>query len=142
MGAVRTRFGRNIPIEKAFPNEASLMKPNPRTVSLELLTREHFQPAQTLNLLAAAWIQFMVHDWFSHGENEEEPRSKFLLRRTIRGRKSRCASRARRVDETRPPNSEGPPTFLNRVTHWWDASQIYGSSERPRTGCDRMSEEN
>ena len=42
------------------------MKPSPRRVSLELLTRTTFQPATILNVIAAAWIQFMVHDWFVH----------------------------------------------------------------------------
>ncbi|HKU43349.1 MAG TPA: peroxidase family protein, partial [Polyangiales bacterium] len=36
-------------------------------------------------------------------------------------------SRTRR-DPTRCPMSGGPLTFTNDVTHWWDASQIYGSS--------------
>ena len=54
-----------------FP-EASrrLLEPSPRLVSRELLTREPFIPATTLNLLAGAWLQFEVHDWFSHGENQ------------------------------------------------------------------------
>ena len=49
-----------------------LLQPNPRTVSRELLARDTFKPATTLNLLAAAWLQFMVHDWMSHGKNESE----------------------------------------------------------------------
>ena len=53
------------------PTDA-LLEPNPRTVSRELLTRDEFIPATTLNLLAGAWIQFEVHDWFSHGKNEAE----------------------------------------------------------------------
>ena len=33
-------------------------------------------------------------------------------------------------DPTRGPADEGrPPTFANVETHWWDASQIYGSSD-------------
>ena len=32
-------------------------------------------------------------------------------------------------DPTRPIGHEGtPPTFVNLETHWWDASQIYGSA--------------
>ena len=50
--------------------EDRLLEPNPRLVSRELLTRKEFKPATTLNLLAAAWIQFEVHDWFSHGKSE------------------------------------------------------------------------
>ena len=51
-----------------------MLDPSPRLVSRELLTRDEFQPATTLNLLAGAWIQFEVHDWFSHGKPApEEP---------------------------------------------------------------------
>ena len=46
--------------------------PNPRMVSRELMTREQFQPATILNLLAASWIQFMVHDWFVHKRSKTE----------------------------------------------------------------------
>src|SRR5579859_3726312 len=72
MGSVGTRFGRNVPLQHAYPDEATVLTPNPRAVSLELLTRDTFQPVTTLNMLAAAWVQFMVHDWFSHGKNQKE----------------------------------------------------------------------
>src|ERR1700719_3376603 len=42
MGSVSTRFGRNVPLKDAYPDEASVLTPNPRTVSLELLTRDNF----------------------------------------------------------------------------------------------------
>ncbi len=32
------------------------------------MTRGEFQPATFINLLAASWIQFMVHDWFVHAK--------------------------------------------------------------------------
>lgn len=57
MGAVGRRFGRNVPLKEAFPDAPNLMIPNPRVVSRELMTREQFQPATILNLLAASWIQ-------------------------------------------------------------------------------------
>ena len=60
MGSAGTRFGRNVPIDRTYPDSERLMQPNPRTVSRELLTRETFLPASTLNLLAASWIQFML----------------------------------------------------------------------------------
>ena len=51
MGAAGTRFGRNFPIEHTYPEpEPSILTPNPRTVSLELLTRHKFAPATTLNV--------------------------------------------------------------------------------------------
>src|SRR5688572_8303924 len=66
MGAVGRRFGRNVPLAHVSPDTPNLLIPNPRIVSRELMTREQFQPATIINLLAAAWIQFMVHDWFVH----------------------------------------------------------------------------
>ena len=64
-GSIGCRFGRNFPLDHTYPEGPTrIMEPNPRTVSRQLLTRERFQPATTLNLLAAAWIQFEVHDWF------------------------------------------------------------------------------
>src|SRR5579862_8157296 len=45
MGAMNTRFGRNVPPEDTYPEtEPRLMQPNPRTVSRELLTRDTFIP--------------------------------------------------------------------------------------------------
>ena len=32
-------------------------------------------------------------------------------------------------DRTRHGQSGLPPTYVNTVTHWWDGSQIYGSTE-------------
>ena len=72
MGSCGRRFGRNVPLEHTFPDQANLFTPNPRIVSRELMTRDTFQPATILNLLAAAWIQFMVHDWFVHKRSTPE----------------------------------------------------------------------
>lgn len=128
MGAAGTRFGRNFPLDQVYPDEASIMTPNPRTVSLELLTRDEFQPATTLNLLAAAWIQFMVHDWFSHGKNDPDHFFDVPL-----AAEDPWPVRPMRISKTQPdltrvPNAkDGPPTFNNQTTHWWDGSQIYGA---------------
>jgi hypothetical protein len=71
MGAAGQRFGRNVPVEFAFPDrEPALLTPSPRVISRRLLARKEFVPASTLNLLAAAWIQFQVHDWFAHAKSE------------------------------------------------------------------------
>jgi hypothetical protein len=64
MGCVGMRFGRNVSRENTKkPSQEELLSPNPRLVSQELLKRDEFKPATILNLLAAAWIQFQVHDW-------------------------------------------------------------------------------
>ena len=72
MGAAGARFGRNVPLEYTRPDPANLLKPNPRIVSEALLSRREFKPATSLNLLAAAWIQFQIHDWFSHTNSTNE----------------------------------------------------------------------
>ena len=69
MGRAGARFGRNVPLCEAWPDKGEdLMTPSPRVISNRLLCRQEFVPARTLNLLAAAWIQFMTHDWFDHGK--------------------------------------------------------------------------
>ena len=46
-----------------------MLQPSPRLVSTRLLTREKLIIAPGANALVAAWLQFEVHDWFSHGKN-------------------------------------------------------------------------
>jgi Animal haem peroxidase len=125
MGSTGTRFGRNFEPAHTFPEqEPQLLTPNPRVVSLELHTRETFVPATTLNVLAAAWLQFEVHDWFSHGPNDPDepwlisvdqadawPEREMTIRRTPRDASS---------------SPEGPQTWVTADSHWWDGSQIYG----------------
>ncbi len=127
MGMAGTRFGRNVPLRFTEPEQgARLMTPNPRLVSTALLARgEQMIPATTLNVIAAAWLQFQTRDWFSHGTDVERPFSvprppgdtwpadPILLPRTARD-----------------PHAENEPprTFVNTETHWWDASQVYGAA--------------
>ncbi|MUL82446.1 MULTISPECIES: peroxidase family protein [unclassified Mycolicibacterium] len=126
MGAVGCRFGRNVPPEYSYPESAQrLLDPNPRLISRTLLTRDSFQPATTLNLLAAAWIQFEVHDWFAHGTVTTQP---WVV--PLRD-DDPWPQRPMRVERTPPdphPSPVGPPTFITQESHWWDASQIYGTT--------------
>jgi hypothetical protein len=127
MGSANQRFGRNVPNEFTWPDaEPRIMEPNPRVVSRELLTRDSFVPATSLNMLAAAWIQFMTRDWFTHGTGDKNnlwqiplpagddfPQNPMLIPKTI-------------ADPTRVPNDNAtPPTHINLETPWWDASQVY-----------------
>ena len=70
MGCAGMRLGRNVPRKyTAAPSEEELLSPNPRLVSDRLMRRGAdggFKPATIVNLLAAAWVQFQVHDWFFH----------------------------------------------------------------------------
>ena len=128
MGAVGSRFGRNVPAEDSYPEEEpDLMTPNPRLISTELMTRDHFTPAESLNVLAAAWLQFEVHDWFSHVVDKDTywevpleasdpwPEHPMKIPRTHQ-------------DPTMT-DALAPPTYTTPDSHWWDGSQIYGSDK-------------
>jgi hypothetical protein len=78
MGMNAMQFGRNFPpaeTEPKVPPEGDLARniPNPRDISIHLLARPTgadgnpvINKATSLNLLAAAWIQFQNHGWFNH----------------------------------------------------------------------------
>jgi hypothetical protein len=142
MGSAGTRFGRNAPLSETWQEPMpAIMTPSPRVVSRELMTRETFTPATTLNLLAASWLQFQIRDWFSHGqsvkddpwmiplaENDTWPQPDMKVLRTM-------------PDPTRTnADSVNPATHVNTETHWWDGSQLYGSNvafrNNARTGAD------
>jgi hypothetical protein len=125
MGAAGARFGRNVPLEHVFPDTPNLLVPNPRVVSRELMTRQEFIPATSLNLLAAAWIQFMVHDWFVHSRSKTEAVDIPTEPSDDWGEPSIRVPRS--MPEAAPAGSTRPPAYANANSHWWDASQIYGS---------------
>src|SRR3954466_9387090 len=126
MGSLGSRFGRNVPLDRTYvETPEQMLEPSPRTISRELLTRDEFIPATTLNLLAGAWIQFEVHDWFSHGKNEDESPWEVPTADDDPWYEHPAMKIPRtRRDPSADPS--GPPTFVTDDTHWWDASQIYG----------------
>ena len=136
MGMAGARFGRNVPVASTYGEEPpKLYDPNPRKVSRDLLSRQSFVPVPHLNLLVPAWLQFMVHDWLSHGggdptappyrlqlsPGDDWPAPDITILRTL-------------PDDRHSPADQGQPaTYRNTETHWWDGSQIYGSDlERQR----------
>ncbi|MEY2483636.1 MAG: hypothetical protein QOK24_2164 [Verrucomicrobiota bacterium] len=134
MGATDQRFGRNVPREHTFPEaEPGLLEPSPREISRRVMARDAFIPARTLNLLAGAWIQFQTHDWFSHGEVRRDQTFKIKLDPedpmvTETGSDTMEIPRSA-LDPNPDSDSAQPPTYINTVSHWWDASAIYGSKE-------------
>lgn len=129
MGSAGTRFGRNVPIEHTYSVTDALMQPNPRTVSRELLTRTEFVPATTLNVLAAAWLQFMIRDWFSHGKSPKDNPWQVPIEPNDPWPDKPMQIMRTRPDPTRSPaEADLPPTYSNTESHWWDGSQIYGSN--------------
>jgi hypothetical protein len=140
MGMAGARFGRNHPLGMTYPEQPpQSLEPNPRVVSTKLLNRDTFKPATTLNALAASWIQFENHDWFSHGENDPKNFIEVSVPEGDDWGEDPMKVPATTADPE-PLSKDLPPTYINHCTHWWDGSQIYGSSEercrRMRTGED------
>ena len=104
-------------------------------MSQQLLYREQFIPARSLNLLAAAWIQFQVHDWVAHprrplGEDDVVvPLPGDMTWSNTPGgppENARCGSPAMSRysdDESHPLR----PVFGNTTSPWWDGSEVYGA---------------
>jgi hypothetical protein len=135
MGAKGARFGRNfMPLQAAaHPNPATLMSPSPREVSRHLFTRDgDMKEVPFLNLLAASWIQFQVHDWFNHEHHSTEmwkiPLAEDDPFRVEDGREHMYVRKTLPDPMRLPHEAPLPPTYQNEVTHWWDGSQIYGSN--------------
>ena len=130
MGMAGSRFGRNVPIEHTWPDPPDrIMQPNPREVSRALLTRGELIPATSVNALVAAWLQFMIRDWFSHGKSPRENPWKIPLTEDDPWPDRPMQVMRTRPDPTAPAGDTGhPPTYANTETHWWDASQIYGTT--------------
>jgi hypothetical protein len=132
MGAAgRSTFGRNMP---PIYRPTLLDVPNPITVSRELLFREAFVPARSLNLLAACWIQFQVHDWVDHdrhrlGENDVivPVPGEGTWQNSVGG----APERQMRIAGNRIfcHSPEGHPLFANMTSPWWDGSEVYGQNE-------------
>ena len=140
-----------------------LLTPDPQVISRKLFTRQDvasdstcnngygspdhspsadcsYQKAPFFNVLAAFWIQFMNHDWFSHlqeGHNQPEMMDVGCPPEVadVGCRPDDEMDRAYIADDTEPEPFayEGKQYFprarkttRNTVTAWWDASQIYG----------------
>ncbi|MGA3027434.1 MAG: peroxidase family protein [Bryobacteraceae bacterium] len=159
-------------------NRLGLLTPDPQVISRKLFTRPQpdgngcnsgfglpnnsaaancdYQKAPFFNVLAAYWIQFMTHDWFSHmeeGHNAPQYMDVGCRSRLVDNVETPLTPAqvqqlgcrpADRVDKTyvaldSPPNrfssgghdylARAPETFGNNNTAWWDASQIYGYDE-------------
>ncbi len=178
----KTQWARN-----RHGDRLALLKPDPQVISRKLFTRAQAQPgkcregrglpgfspeaecdykkAPFLNVLAAFWIQFMTHDWFSHlreGHNQQRmllgmgcasQRVNNTERPLTRVEAAKLGCRPDdRIDKAYVAQDADPPTFFyagtqhltrayktteNTVTAWWDASQLYGYDETSRRRVKR-----
>ncbi len=140
MGSLGSTFGRCMtPVYR--PNLFD--EPNPIVVSDELLSRKRFIPARSLNMLAASWIQFQVHDWVNHqryrlGENGGKndviiprPAGKKWADRKWKNRAGDAPEAQMRIAGNKVfcTAPAGYPVFANQTTPWWDGSEVYGDHE-------------
>lgn len=168
------------PARRRHAGRIALATPDPQVISRKLFSRQPgpgsdtcnegkglpghaktaqcpYKPAPFFNVLAAFWIQFMTHDWFSH--LQEARNSPALMPMGCTSQKignvetplsaadaarlgCRAADRMERAliaEEDTPKTFEhGGKTYLararkttrNTTTAWWDASQIYGHDDR------------
>jgi len=128
MGKAGTRFGRNTPLASTFPDTANLMNPSPRAVSLELFTRTKFEGVPFLNVLAAAWIQFQVHDWFAHQKGSWDHTHSIPIPAGDTWHERPMRVPVTPVDPPKVAGSTRAPAYINENSHWWDGSQVYGSN--------------
>lgn len=135
-GAAGTRFGRMVSRDKTFMDEKMLMVPNPRLISRLLQTRKNGEMKEVpfLNMNAVWWIQMETHDWVSHGDNRsdemfEVPLSKDDPKREALHMTHMLVPKSAEDPSRKASEANTPMTYLNEVTHWWDGSQIYGSSD-------------
>ena len=154
MGAVDIRMARNVDLptvdkhfdrfDKINGNDPDKTKrdsdPDVAYVANELMVRKdpyQFNPAPHFNLWAAAWIQFMTHDWFSHNRDGFNDADKMMpLSGGLKATSSLQDAGHAALTRSGPVPKR---TFRNKVTHWWDASQLYGwdtqSQSRVRRGA-------
>ena len=164
----------------------SLLKPDPQVISRRLFTRIQTNPdkcqegyglvndsrdascdykkAPFFNVLAAYWIQFMTHDWFSHLEeghnqtsymkvgcelklvsNVEQPLTPEDIQKLgcrpddqiDKGYVAQDSAPGTFASGGRTYLDRAPRTMANTNTAWWDASQLYGFDDTSRQRVKR-----
>ncbi|XP_008443485.2 alpha-dioxygenase PIOX-like isoform X1 [Cucumis melo] len=124
-GAQDTFFGRNIhPVDQS----ETLLKPDPMVVATKLLARKKLiDTGKQFNVIAASWIQFMIHDWMDHLE-ETNQEVELVAPREVA---SECPLKSFKFFPTKqvPTGVSDIKTgTINIRTPWWDGSVLYGSN--------------
>ncbi len=156
-------LGKNELAKNRHGDRLDLLKPDPQLISRKLFTRAQSNPgacnfgqglpdnssnahcdykkAPFFNVLAAYWIQFMTHDWFSHLREGHNADARMSVGCNSPQAEQLGCRPGDKADVTYVAQHEPAPTFEhdgksylsrahkttnNTVTAWWDASQIYG----------------
>ncbi len=145
-GAAGTRFQYNTKPDMRYGiDDPPLME------TAKILARtDGFKELPVLNLLGAFNLQANVHDWMDHGKHQNMSRESFYHIplpsdhpiAQLHGQKEMLVPKlledgTRTVADTK---ANIRTTYEDTVTHWWDASEIYGSdaktADRLRTHKD------
>ncbi|PWA97030.1 peroxidase superfamily protein [Artemisia annua] len=96
-------------------------------VATKLLARKQFiDTRKQFNVIAASWIQFMIHDWIDHLESTKQIELKAPV-----GVASECPLKSFKFFETKEVDTELydiKKGHRNIRTPWWDGSVVYGSN--------------
>ncbi|XVF58125.1 hypothetical protein PTKIN_Ptkin07bG0037700 [Pterospermum kingtungense] len=126
-GSQGSFFGRNmLPVSQ----KDKLMKPDPMVVATKLLARRQYKDTdKQFNMIAASWIQFMIHDWVDHQEDTNQ-QIELIAPRAVA---SKCPLTSFKFYETKqfPTGFYEIKTGTKNIrTPWWDGSVIYGSNDK------------
>jgi len=137
MGRAGTPLGRYLPASATTPQDV-YREPSVLRISERLLKQKRFLPAATsngtINALAFAWVNFFVHDFYSRGNDNFSRAGPAHYDLPVGDGKYIYMNRL-------PDYPEGKAgSHRSSVTHWFDASQVYGSdsawAEQLRTRAD------
>nr|XP_010936734.2 alpha-dioxygenase 1 [Elaeis guineensis] len=125
-GSQLTFFGRNMP---PMEQKDELTSPDPMVVATKLLARRTYKDTgKQFNLIAASWIQFMVHDWIDHLEDTQQV--ELTAPPEVA---NECPLKSFKFYQTKEigTNRKGIKTGHKNIrTPWWDGSAIYGSEAK------------
>ena len=129
MGATGSRFGRNVPLTEAFPDTANLLNPNPRDISKALFTRNEVpaghdsqRAGRGLDPVPGARLVRAPKGTADNTHDLPLADDDSWFERPMRIPKTP-------VDPPTVANSNRPPAYVNKNSHWWDGSNIYGSTK-------------
>ncbi|XP_062111993.1 alpha-dioxygenase PIOX [Humulus lupulus] len=126
-GSQGSIFGRNI---LPVPQKHKLLRPDPMIVATKLMARRNYKDTgKQFNMIAASWIQFMIHDWVNHLEHTGQV--ELFAPTEVAGE---CPLKSFKFFKTKEISiSNGSSGInsgsLNTRTPWWDGSVMYGSSK-------------
>ncbi|CAA6669880.1 unnamed protein product [Spirodela intermedia] len=107
----------------------ALMDPDPFVVATKLLERKSFiGTGKQFNVIAASWIQFMVHDWIDHLEATGQ--IELTAPKEIADSCPLKAFRFLGTDSIPTDAATGIRAGHKNIrTSWWDGSVLYGSDK-------------